>query len=426
MLRDRIFFVLWLIWLVIGILLWGIWLASLPCLFEHAATGTLPNAVVNGLSPAELALTSSAAWNTSVATWVWINTAVNGLTFLVFSLVALFIWLRLRTGFGLLTAYVLLLSGSAFMSIAIYGAELSTTTIAAWELGGIIWPLFFIWIYLFPNGQAVPRHILWVFGPLVVMFATLFLMNAATIFMADSTPLAQTVSGLQPIVEFLIFPLLLLVIGAQIYRYFRISKTEAREQTKWFLFGLLIAFIPPTLLGFILDYPAELDTISFMVLPIGIGISILRYRLWDIDLIIRRTLQYTLLTGLLVLVYFGSVVLLQGLAENLTGQQSPIVIVISTLAIAALFNPSRMRIQDFIDRRFYRQKYDAEQTLANFATVSRDEVDMDKLTTALLGVIDETMQPERVSIWLPPVARLRPARIATRGRVGKEENGLVL
>ena len=100
------------------------------------------------------------------------------------------------------------------------------------------------------------------------------------------------------------------------------------------------------------------------------------------------------------MVYSGSVVLLQNIVETFTGSQSPVVIVISTLAIAALFNPLRIRTQDFIDRRFFRKKYDAEQTLARFAIVARDEVDMDKLTTAMLGVVEETMQPEQASLWL--------------------------
>ena len=115
-------------------------------------------------------------------------------------------------------------------------------------------------------------------------------------------------------------------------------------------------------------------------------------------------MQYALLTGLLALVYFGSVVLLQSLTENLFGEQSPLVIVLSTLAIAALFNPLRTRIQDFIDRRFYRQKYDAERALAQFAATARDEVDMEKLAVALLDVVAETMQPEKISILIKSTA----------------------
>jgi hypothetical protein len=141
-----------------------------------------------------------------------------------------------------------------------------------------------------------------------------------------------------------------------------------------------------------------------LTFPAAIAVAILRYRLYDIDIIIRRTLQYALLTGLLAFVYFGSVLLLQSLFESFTDQQSPLIIVISTLSIAALFNPFRHRIQEFIDRRFYRKKYIAEIALAQFASTARDEVDMDVLTTALLGMVEDTMQPEQVTMWLKPAA----------------------
>jgi hypothetical protein len=131
------------------------------------------------------------------------------------------------------------------------------------------------------------------------------------------------------------------------------------------------------------------------------AIAILRFRLFDIDVIIRRTLQFAILTGLLALTYFGGVVIIQGILSPLTGSSnSPLVTVITTLGIAALFNPLRIRVQDFIDRRFYRKKYNAEQALAQFAATARDEVDMDKLTSALLSVVEDTMQPEKVSLWL--------------------------
>ena len=141
-------------------------------------------------------------------------------------------------------------------------------------------------------------------------------------------------------------------------------------------------------------------TVALLIFPITFAIAILRYRLWDIDVIIRRTLIYSVLTAVLALVYFTSVIVLQQLFRFVTGQSSDLAIILSTLGIAALFNRLRWGVQNAIDRRFYRRKYDAAQVLATFSAALRDEVELDQLTNKLLNVVGETMQPEQVSLWL--------------------------
>ena len=157
-------------------------------------------------------------------------------------------------------------------------------------------------------------------------------------------------------------------------------------------------------------YPLVL-ALTFWGFPAMIGVAVFKYRLCDIDVVIRKTLVYSALTGLLALIYFGGVILLQRLFGALTGvEQSTLAVVVSTLGIAALFTPLRRRIQDGIDRRFYRKKYDSQQVLAQFALTARDETDLDALTGELARVVQETMQPERVSVWLADSAGVHGRR----------------
>jgi cytochrome b subunit of formate dehydrogenase len=183
---------------------------------------------------------------------------------------------------------------------------------------------------------------------------------------------------------------------------FRRSRGVERQQMKWFLYAvaLLLAFPLEGLLPDIVDN--VLFGLTLIAIPTAVGIAVLRYRLYDIDLLINRTLVYGSLTAMLVLAYVGGIVLFQGFFRALTGQGSQLAIVASTLAIAALFTPLRRHIQSFIDRRFYRRKYDAAKTLEAFSAKLRDETDLEALNNELVGVVIETMQPAHVSLWLRP------------------------
>jgi hypothetical protein len=197
---------------------------------------------------------------------------------------------------------------------------------------------------------------------------------------------------------------------------YRRARSVERQQIKWLLYAGAFFLVVYGLVFFTTDPDASSEAwgsiwlaLGMLSIPLAIAIATLRYRLFDIDLIIRRTLAYTLLTGLLSLVYFGGVALLQALLSDAEAQSSPIVIVLTTLLIAALFNPLRKRIQEFIDRRFYRQKYDAEKALAEFAADARSETDLAQLANHLIATVQETLQPERVSLWLQPTSSQRPS-----------------
>ena len=208
---------------------------------------------------------------------------------------------------------------------------------------------------------------------------------------------------------------LVIVLGASlvslIVRYRRAHAIE-RLQIRWLIFAGVILLLTYTPIFFLTDPAAPgfasqfwqslLLLVSIMGFAAAITIAILRYQLWDIDVIIRRTLIYSVLTAILALVYFGSVIVLQTIFADATGERSALSIVLSTLLIAALFTPLRLRIQETIDRRFFRRKYDAQQALAGFSRLTRGAADLDEINRALLQVVDETVQPQTAAVWLRP------------------------
>jgi hypothetical protein len=268
-------------------------------------------------------------------------------------------------------------------------------------------------LLLFPNGRLPSprwRPVLWGIVGYIAFFSLVVWLSPASqdfrlAFLGNPLGLELEIMDLLGGVLYLTLPLVLVVSGAAVIVRFRRSRGDERQQLKWFAYAVgvmvslfafwlsseMIGFLPVSQLAF---------TVPFFGLPIAAGIAILKYRLYDIDLVINRTLVYGTLSAALLVVYLGSVVLLRGLLFGFTGQSSQLTIVASTLAVAALFGPLRRRIQGVIDRRFYRRKYDAAKTLEAYSAKLRDETDLNRLGDDLLAVVRETVQPVHASLWI--------------------------
>jgi hypothetical protein len=227
-----------------------------------------------------------------------------------------------------------------------------------------------------------------------------------------------------------LYGIFLLSILIQIYRYFSVYTFTERQKAKWVFFGIIgwiaasvvpsipyyyVMYLPPgqpTPIWFSLLSPVWF--LSLSILPVSISIAILRSHMWDIDVVIRKTLVYSLLSGLLGLVYFGSVTLIQDFVTADRNEPPAFLIVITTLIIAALFSPLRKRLQNMIDRRFYRRKYDAEKALSEFTAAARSETDLSQLASQLTGTVQETMQPVQVELWLQRSTTMMPGRHSER------------
>jgi hypothetical protein len=273
-------------------------------------------------------------------------------------------------------------------------------------------------LLLFPNGELPSnrwRWLAWLSVLVTIAGAVWAALSPGTIVNLGSIRNPLGIEGLpagykpvQTIMPALLFVAAVSTLGLRLRR----TRGIEHQQIKWPAFTLVVAAGGSVLYDTAiseaiglrwLEWTGYVVVITALVgFPISIGIAIVRYRLYEIDHIINRTLVYGSLTATLAALYFGAIVVLQRLFVLLTGEQSTLAVVASTLLIAALFNPLRRRIQAFIDRRFYRRKYDARKTLESFSTQLRDETDLDALSDDLVGVVRETMHPAHVSLWLRP------------------------
>ena len=368
---------------------------------------------INGWTPAEVSQLQRSGLSPGFLAAYKIGWGV-GTTLIYTALAALIFWRRSADRMALFCAYMLVLFGGAtYTGLLDFGLR----TVAPawfWLVGGlellaqVCVPTFFL---LFPSGRFVPRWTQW--G--VLVFALYFVWY---IFLTNAY-----LGQLSGVIALVFAALILGLVRLQVYRYRRVSIFRERQQTKWVVFGLAMAlggfalfliignlFLLPELLNSPVAgalIPTTVTDGLLLFIPISIAIAILRSRLYDIDTIINKALVYGLLTALLAAFYAGLIIGLESLAGVITrqGSQQPVALVVSTLVIAALFQPLRSRIQSIIDRRFYRRKYDAAKTLEAFSATLRQEVDLDQLREQLLAVVQETMQPAHVSLWLRPPER---------------------
>jgi hypothetical protein len=290
--------------------------------------------------------------------------------------------------------------------------------VAAWLAYWLFVPSAALVVFLFllfPTGRLPSRRWRWFAGFSVVAASigavSMALSSEMTALGRVPNPLSiEGLRDIDRIVEPFFFILLLLAAGSMLVRLRRATGVE-RQQIKWFAYAAAVA-VSGNIVGHSLFAATEASWLRWvgvipgmagvLGMPVAMGIAILRYRLYEIDLLINRTLVYGSLTATLIALYFGGTVLLQRVFVALTGQKSTLAVVASTLVIAALFTPLRRRIQSFIDRRFYRRKYNARKTLEAFSAKLRDETDLDALRDDLVGVVRETMQPAHSSLWLRP------------------------
>lgn len=329
--------------------------------------------------------------------YAWVVVALYSIMVLVSAVLALTLfWRRSRDWLALVVALFLVVyptSNNLAGSTAIPTVALSLSTFLQFLAGLPPTLILYVVFLIFPSGRFVPRWS-WLLLVAWVGFAFVGTFNLFGVFAVIGYPL-----------------LLGGAIACQVYRYRRASTPAQRQQTKWVVFGFIgsllanqLFWLPSGLtpLGNTLYAPLSylVYLLFLLLLPITFYLAMQRHRLFDIDIIVNRALVYGSLTAILAAIYAGGIIGMQRAFHGLTGQDSQLAVVISTLAIAALFQPLRARLQRAIDRRFFRTKYDARKTLAAFSATLRGEVDLTELSDHLVAVVDDTMHPTHLSLWL--------------------------
>jgi hypothetical protein len=325
-------------------------------------------------------------------------------------------------GIGLLWAVMHFSAQYAIYTLLAVPGSLPASQAAAWMMCWVWVPacgLIVFLLLLFPDGRLPNRRWRW-FAWFSLLLTVVGVISQAlapgSVYYLRGIHNPLGVEGLPNVgeqVQTVMFTLIFVSAGSLFVRWLRASGVE-RQQLKWFTYsstlaisGVILTFTISDAIGVLwLEWVGYVVlVVGFIGIPISMGIAILRYRLYNIDFLINRTIVYGLLTAILVALYFCGIVVLQRFFVLLTGQQSTLAVVASTLLIAALFTPLRRRIQSLIDRRFYRRKYDAAKTLEAFSAQLRNETNLEALSDDLVEVVRETMQPDHVSLWLGPSRR---------------------
>jgi hypothetical protein len=386
-------------WVSLVLLLLGCFVILLPSYFTLLQS-ICTNAACALLQPTPQSVQALQQLGLSVANYAVLNLVLISATMVVCLLVGVVLfWRKSDDWMALLAGFFLVLFGMLYVTDALQASH-SSRQVLAIVLNVLGNGMLFLLSSLFPNGRFVPGFTRWlVLGWILWGMVFLILHELPSMYLVD---------------RLVWLGLVICLIGAQFYRYRWVSSSIEKQQTKWVVFVgaltavALVGLTVPGLLIPALRQPGSLYQVligpiyplGVLFIALSVGIAILRSRLWNIDIIINRTLVYGTLTAILALIYFGLIFALQFLLRGIINQNNDVAIVVSTLIIAALFQPLRHRLQRFIDRRFYRSKYDAAKTLEAFSATLRNEVDLNQLREELVAVVQETMQPSHVSLWL--------------------------